>query len=108
MVPDVFQTLCAFSPGEFEKLHTDVLNVLEKVRDVGGVHGGGTFTEAENSLRKKRRYKFSSRERLFQFLVYARNYPRLRKGGTDFGMCKASLLIDFVWLREQLSVHPLM
>ena len=102
-VPDTFQIMCAYSQKEFEDLHGDVLSVLEMVRNVGD-----TFTDAENSLRKKRRFKFSSRERLFHFLTYARNYPRLRKGGADFGMSKAALLVDFVWLREQLSVHPLM
>ena len=59
-------------------------------------------------MRKKRRYKFTSRERLFNFLTYCRHYPRLRKGSTDFGIGKTALLADVVWLREQLSVHPLM
>ena len=103
LVPDIFQAMCGHSPAEFEELHNDVLVVLEMVRDVYSV-----FTDAENQLRRKRRYKHSSRERLFHFLMYCRTYPRLRKGGADFGMSKTCLLDDFVWLRAQLVVHPLL
>jgi hypothetical protein len=103
LVPDIFQCMCGHSPGEFEDLHNDVLVVLEMVRDVYSV-----YTDAENEQRKKRRYKHSSRERLFHFLTYCRTYPRLRKGGADFGMTKSCLLADFVWLRAQLVVYPLM
>ena len=102
-MPDTFQMMCAYSPEEFEDLHNDVLDVLEMVRDIGGV-----FTTTENAMRKKRRYKFTSRERLFNFLTYCRHYPRLRKGSTDLGIGKTALVADVWWLREQLTVHPLM
>ena len=102
-MPDQFQMICGHSPQEFEQLHTDVLDVLRMVRNNDSV-----FTEQENALRRKRRYKFSSRERLYHFLMFCRHYPRLRKGGSDIGMSKAALLLDFVWLRSQLKVHPLL
>ena len=95
-----FQSLCRFTPAEFEDLHTDVLDVLLMVRDC--YH---TFTESENKLRKKRRFKYSSRERLFHFLVYMTHYQTLNKGSTDFGLSRAALHHDVHWLREQLSVH---
>ena len=103
LVPDIFQCMCGHSPAEFEDLHNDVLVVLEMTRDVYGV-----FTDAENQLRRKRRYKHSSRERFFHFLTYCRTYSRLRKGGADFGMSKSAMLADFVRLRAQLIAHPLM
>jgi hypothetical protein len=102
-MPEQFQVLCGFSPKEFEDLHTDVLDVLVRTRNQQQ-----QFTDEENKLRRKRRYKFSSRERLWHFLMYSRCYPRLRKNGADIGMSKSAFLLDFVWLRGQLVVHPLL
>ena len=90
-LPEQFQGLCGYSPKEFEDLHTDVLDVLQRTRNQNQ-----TFTEEENKLRRKRRYKFSSRERLWHFLMFNRCYPRLRKNGADIGMSKSAFLLDFV------------
>eukprot|EP00966_Prymnesium_polylepis_P288989 6675254-Prymnesium_polylepis.1 len=51
--------MCAYSPKEFEDLHNDMLDVLEMVRDIGGV-----FTTTENAMRKKRRLKYVARAAL--------------------------------------------
>ena len=101
--PEAFTNLCGHGPAEFEDLHNDVLDVLRLSRN-----SDCRFTEEENSLRKKRHFKFSSRERLFHFLMFCRHYPTFRKGGADVGMSKAALRLDFVWLRAQLKVHPLL
>ena len=103
VMEDTFQDRCGFSPSEFEDLHNDVLGVLEMCRDVDRV-----FTEAENALRRRRRYKYSSRERLYHFLIYFRHYPKLRKGSSDMNMSKSALLLDVAWLRVELSTHPLL
>jgi hypothetical protein len=68
--PEAFTNLCAFTPGEFEDLHNDVLDVLQLSRNSSCL-----FTDEENALRKKRHFKFSSRERLFHFLMFCRQYP---------------------------------
>jgi hypothetical protein len=101
--PEAFTNLCGHGPAEFEDLHNDVLDVLRLSRN-----SDCRFTEEENGLRKKRHFKFSSRERLFHFLMFCRHYPTFRKGGADVGMSKAALRGDFVWLRAQLKVHPLL
>ena len=58
------------TPSEFEDLHNDVLDVLRLSRNSSCL-----FTDEENALRKKRHFKFSSRERLFLFLMFYRQYP---------------------------------
>jgi len=98
-----FVELVRFTPAEFEALHTDVLNVLEMVRN-----SNHDYSDDANRLRKKRRYKYSSRERLFHFLFWFKNYGRFAATGTQVGLTKGALYLDVVWLREQLSIHPLL
>lgn len=98
-----FVSLVRFTPQEFEELHTDVLDVLRRVRDVDH-----TFTVAENNCRRFRRFKYSSRERLFHFFVWLKHYGTVRKAATECRLSKAALFRDCVWLRSQLSIHPLL
>ena len=51
-----------------------MLDVLELPRNLDGF-----FTEEENAARWKRRFKYSSRERLFYFLHWLREYRTFRK-----------------------------
>jgi hypothetical protein len=62
-LPEVFQSLVRYTPAEFEDLHNDVLDVLMLARN-----HAHTFTDEENKLRRKTRFRYSSRERLFHFL----------------------------------------
>ena len=66
------------------------------------------FSAQENAARKRRRFKYSSRERLFHFLLYFRHYPKARKHEYDSSWSKSSLLADVAWLRECFATHPLL
>ena len=102
--PDtVFPASVRFTPAEFEELHSDVLEVLESARFDSSV-----FTTEQNRLRKRRRFKFSSRERLFHFLCFVHEYPTFRSMASRVGLIQSAFMNDFVWLREQLSTHPVL
>jgi hypothetical protein len=102
-MPDRFQALCTFTPSEFEDLHNDVLDVLMLTRNLDGV-----YTEEENKMRKKRRFKYSSRERLFNFLCYMVSYRSLRKESLADGLSICALSVESRWLRSQLVDHPIL
>ena len=101
--PAVFQDHCGFSPAEFMELHDDVLDVLELPRNLHGF-----FTEEQNAARRKRRYKYSSRERLFYFLHYLREYRTFRKQMASNVLAVAACKDDYDWLRLNLVHHPLL
>ena len=98
-----FVELVRFTPKEFEDLHDDVEEVMLRTRN-----HTGTFTDAENQLRRKRHFKYSSRERLFHFLWLLKNYPVVTEGANATNLCRAAVYVDFVWLRSQLSTHPIL
>ena len=98
---DRFRDQCGFSPIEFNELLDDVQEVMEEVRDVDGL-----FDYAENQLRKRRRYRLSAKERLFQFLAFLRKYPSLRKA--EATVHPTALQKDVEWLRRRLVSHPLL
>jgi hypothetical protein len=100
---DRFQALCRYNPSEFEQLYLDVQDVLALCRDVDGV-----YTEEENRMRKKRRFKYSARERLFHFLVFLTHYPKLTESSTNMGISRTALHVDVHWLRSRLSIHPVL
>jgi hypothetical protein len=101
MRPERFVELVRFTPIEFEDLHTEVYDALELTRNL--YH---QFTDEENSLRRKRRYKYSSRERLFHFLYLCKHYPKVSTASEHTNLTRSAVFIDFVWLRRQLSTHP--
>ena len=101
--PDVFKDHTGFSPAEFMELHADVLDVLELPRNLSGF-----FTAEENAERRKRRYKYSSRERLFFFVHYLREYRTFRKQNATNVLAVAACKDDYDWLRLNLVHHPLL
>ena len=102
-IPERFVELVRFTPEEFEELHTKVYDVLALTRDIKF-----TLTEDENKLRRKRRYKYTSRERLFHFLMLLKSYPKFTSGSEQTALAKSALYTDFVWLRRKLSQHPVL
>ena len=75
------------------------MDVLELTRDIDGA-----FSPELNWLRRKRRFKYSARERLFNFLRYCRQYQSLQRTADKHRLCKTAHHVDFAWLR-QLNLH---
>ena len=101
--PELFVEYVRFTPAEFEQLHDDVSDILALTRNVGHA-----FTDEENRLRKRRRFKYSSRERLFHVLHIMKDYPKISESAGATNLTRSAIYIDFVWLREQLSIHPVL
>ena len=59
-------------------------------------------------MRKKRRFKYTSQERLFHFLMMLKEYPTITAAGKDSHLCRSAVYADFVWLRLKLSQHPVL
>ena len=97
---DKFVELVRFTPKEFEDLHNDLESVLHETRDLKLV-----FTEEENETRRKRRYKYSSRERLFHFLMLLKSYPKYTNGAQQTRLSRSGVFVDFKWLRHRLHQH---
>ena len=100
-LPEVFQSLVRYTPAEFEDLHNDVLDVLMLARN-----HAHTFTDEENKLRRKTRFRYSSRERLFHFLYWLKHYDCISASSTFTALCRSAIYVYYLWLREQLSTHP--
>lgn len=101
-LPDTFKSECGCTPSEFlEQLLPAVMDVMELTRDVDGAYGPEL-----NRLRRKRRFKYSARERLFNFLRYCRQYQSLQRTADKHRLCKTAHHTDFAWLRMNLVVHP--
>ena len=66
ILPDKFRQECGFSPMEFGVLLAAVMEVLHMCRDTNDEYG-----PVLNAARKRRRFKYSARERLFMFLCCA-------------------------------------
>jgi hypothetical protein len=100
LLPDQFQNECGFSPSEFGELLGDVMDVMLLVRDVDHDYGPEL-----NAQRRKRRFKYSARERLFIFLTYCRQYQSYDRTGQKWAWCRSSIYADFLWLRKNLVQH---
>jgi hypothetical protein len=101
-LPDTFKSECGCTPSEFlEQLLPGVMDVMELTRDVDGAYGPEL-----NKLRRKRRFKYSARERLFNFLRYCRQYQSLQRTADKHRLCKTAHYVDFAWLRMNLVAHP--
>lgn len=98
-LPVEFNTQCGFTPAEFDVLLTAVMDVMLLCRDIDDEYGPEL-----NALRRKRRFKYSARERLFYFLVYCRQYQSFRRTASSATIAwnTTSVRADFVWLRSQL------
>ena len=103
VLPDKFQQECAFSPAEFDSLYGEVESVLLLCRDLQGDYG-----TALNCQRRRRRYKYGPRERLFIFLCFCRQYGgrSFRRMANNWNWSVSSVFADFIWLRENLICLP--
>ena len=104
-LPDKFQQECAFSPAEFESLYGEVESVLFLCRDTLNDYG-----TALNLQRRRRRYKYGPRERLFIFLCFCRQYggKSFRRQANSWNWSVSSVFVDFIWLRANLICLPAM
>ena len=100
-LPETFKQECGFYPSEFDRVLTGVMDVMVLCRDVDDEYG-----EELNAARRKRRFKYSTRERLFIFFVYARQYQSLRRTANTWMWSTSSVYAEFLWLRKKLVVHP--
>ena len=101
LLPDKFKEECGFTPIEFADLLASVMDVMILCRDEYGEYG-----KELNAKRRKRRFKYSARERLFIFLCYCRQYQSFTRTGNKERWCRSSVYADFLWLRRCLVTHP--
>ena len=99
LLPDKFQQECGFSPAEFNTFFGEVESVLLLCRDTQDAYGA-----VMNRQRRRRRYKYGPRERLFIFLCFCRQYGgrSFRRHANNWNWSVSSIFVDFVWLRANL------
>ena len=100
-LPDKFQEECGCSPGEFAVLLDNVMDVMVLCRDIGFEWG-----KELNQYRRRRRFKYSARERLFISLCFCRQYQSFSRAGNKEHWSRSSIYADFLWLRQCLVAHP--
>ena len=101
LLPDKFKRECGFTPVEFGVFLAEVMDVMVLCRDIHGEYGKDL-----NAKRRKRRFKYSARERLFIFLRYCRQYQSFARTGNKEHWCTSSVYADFLWLRRCFVTHP--